>query len=362
MHRKEKTELSGVKEIARRAKVSIATVDRVIHNRTGVAEKTRNRINKIIAELNYQPNIFARRLASRKNTEFAVLIPGVSVETSYWQAPLEGIVQAEKEVRPLGITVTKYFFDQDDPSTFIKQSRLVLKSKVAGVLLAPLFIAESIAFIAACREAGIPYVFIDADIPDQDKLSYIGPDLFQSGYLAGHLIRYGISGQAKLLVMNISEDISLANMEPAGNHRLFRKEEGIRAYFKNNQLQQEIIKADLEKADQSSIRKSLVKILSANPGIQAICVTNSRVSTVARCLETMPGKHYFLVGFDFTDLNIEYLEKGVIDFIICDKPQEQGYRGIMTLYQGLVLGLVVEKVHYMPIDIITKENYSFYRN
>jgi LacI family transcriptional regulator len=33
------SELSGVKEIARRANVSIATVDRVLHNRTGVAQK-----------------------------------------------------------------------------------------------------------------------------------------------------------------------------------------------------------------------------------------------------------------------------------------------------------------------------------
>ncbi len=54
---------AGVKEIARRAKVSTATVDRVIHNRTGVSEKTKERINKIIQELNYQPNVLAQRLA-----------------------------------------------------------------------------------------------------------------------------------------------------------------------------------------------------------------------------------------------------------------------------------------------------------
>ncbi len=55
----------GVKEIARRANVSIATVDRVIHNRTGVSEKTKKKFNEIIKELDYQPNILASRLASR---------------------------------------------------------------------------------------------------------------------------------------------------------------------------------------------------------------------------------------------------------------------------------------------------------
>jgi LacI family transcriptional regulator len=46
-------ELTGVKEIARRANVSIGTVDRVIHNRQGVSELTRKKINAIIEELTF---------------------------------------------------------------------------------------------------------------------------------------------------------------------------------------------------------------------------------------------------------------------------------------------------------------------
>lgn len=358
---KEKVELTGVKEIARRAKVSIATVDRVIHNRTGVSLKTKNKINKIIEELNYQPNIFARRLASRKIFEFAVLIPQVSAETTYWQAPLAGIDQAEKEIKPFGINITKHLFNQDDKVSFTKQYKQILKNKVDGVLLAPLFINETMEFIKACHKSGIPYVFIDSDIPNQERLCYIGPDLFQSGYLGGHLISYGITGKGKVLVMNISKDVSIAK-EMEDQHRLFRKEEGLRAYLEKNRKKNEIIKIDLEQTDYHSIEKKLYKTLKANPDIKAICVTNSRVSSVARYLEESNTKHLLLIGFDFTNDNIEYLKKGIIDFIICDKPQEQGYRGIMALYQSLVMGLDVDNVYYMPIDIITKENYVFYRN
>jgi len=81
----------GVKEIARRANVSIATVDRVIHNRTGVSEKTKKKINEIIKELDYQPNILASRLASKNIIILAVLIPRVSEETDFWEVPLRGI-------------------------------------------------------------------------------------------------------------------------------------------------------------------------------------------------------------------------------------------------------------------------------
>jgi LacI family transcriptional regulator len=52
----------------------------------------------------------------------------------------------------------------------------------------------------------------------------------------------------------------------------------------------------------------------------------------------------------------------IIDFLICQKPQEQAYRGVMALYQHLAFAIPVEKKYFMPIDIITKENYTYYRN
>src|SRR5690606_5320220 len=81
--------LSGVKEIARRANVSIATVDRVIHNRKGVSEATRQKITEIIKEIGFQPNILASRLASKKTNRFAFLIPNAK-DTYYWKYPLDG--------------------------------------------------------------------------------------------------------------------------------------------------------------------------------------------------------------------------------------------------------------------------------
>src|SRR5690348_1732259 len=96
MKKKNDKASAGVKEIARLANVSIATVDRVIHKREGVSEKTKARIEAIIQKLNYQPNILAQRLAlaSRGAIRIAAVIPNVSEETEFWQAPLDGIDQA----------------------------------------------------------------------------------------------------------------------------------------------------------------------------------------------------------------------------------------------------------------------------
>ena len=96
--------------------------------------------------------------------------------------------------------------------------------------------------------------------------------------------------------------------------------------------------------------------------IEAIFVTNSRVFAVASFLKKTGRTDISLIGYDFLKENINYLNEGFIDFLICHKPEEQGYRGLMALYQTLVLSSPVEKVHLMPIDIITKENQAFYQN
>jgi LacI family transcriptional regulator len=347
----------GVKEIARLAKVSIATVDRVIHNRSGVSDSTRKKIQKIIKDVNYQPNILASRLASRKVFNIAVIIPAVSEETDYWQAPLDGIQRAAAEISEYGIRISYYCYDLNSKQSFRAEAGRILEhaAETDAVLIAPAFNAEAVAFLHECREHDWPYVFINSDIPEQDSLCYIGPDLRQSGYLAAHLMRYAMPSDARLLVVNISREID-------DHHHLLRKEEGFRSYFATQQAADTILKLDIHQTDYPSVKARLEGILDAYPDIRGVFTTNSRVSSVARFLEGRGKQGMQLIGYDFLGENIEHLKRNNIDFLICQKPEEQGYRGIMALYRHLVLSATVEKTHYMPIDIITRENYQFYSN
>jgi LacI family transcriptional regulator len=345
----------GVKEIARLAKVSLATVDRVLHNRTGVSETTRVKIQKIIERLNYRPNILARRLASGKVYRFAALIPAVSKETNYWQAPLNGIDRAESELSQYGIKVERFLFDQNDKKSFLAKAKMILKSNIDGVVMAPSFIEESIAFTNSCKELKIPYVFINSDIPAQESLCYIGPELFKSGYLAASLAGYFKQETKKILVVNIVKEID-------NQHHVIRKEEGFRTYFKEKKIQAEILEVNIRQTHDKAVEKSLTEVFSCHPGITSIFVTNSRVFSVARFLEKKGRKDVLLIGYDYIDENIQCLKNGRINFLICQKPEEQGYRGVMALYHHLILKIPIRSIDYMPIDIITRENYEFYKN
>jgi LacI family transcriptional regulator len=116
----------GIKDIARLANVSIATVDRVLNNRKDVSDATRQKIKDIIKEYDYQPNLHARSLSVKNNIRFAVLIPKTSLETGYWKLCLEGINKGIKELDPFGIQTIVFLYDQEDVNTFVSNNTKIL--------------------------------------------------------------------------------------------------------------------------------------------------------------------------------------------------------------------------------------------
>jgi LacI family transcriptional regulator len=354
MNMRTKSELTGVKEIARLANVSVGTIDRVLHNRTGVSEETRQKVNAIIAELDYRPNKMASLLARRDSVKLSVIIPRSSEDTNYWSYPLAGIKQAIAEIKQFGVSADYYSYDLDSKAEFLAATAQVLNDGTNGVLLAPSFVEESSAFVKKLTELRIPYVFINSDLPKEESLSYIGPDLYQSGRLAAQLVKLMMNEDDDIVVVNISTQLEL-------DHHLFRKEQGFRKYFEENNLMNMILTLNINLSNVEVVENQIHKAMQAMPRAKVIFVTNSRVHIVAKIIEKLKAD-VLLIGYDLIEKNIVQLEKGVIDLIINQRPGEQGYMGIMALYKFIFNAGEVEKVNYMSIDIITKENYKSYKN
>lgn len=84
-----------IKDIARMAGVSAGTVDRVLHNRGDVSPQSKAKVQKVLDEIHYQPNVFAIGLAAKKKYSFVCLIP-YYIEHDYWHSVVGGI---ERHVR-----------------------------------------------------------------------------------------------------------------------------------------------------------------------------------------------------------------------------------------------------------------------
>jgi len=77
MGRKKRTpsKIISIKDVARSAGVSIATVSRVINKLPSVKEKNRIQVLNAIKQLKFQPSVFAQRLATGKSNVVALVIP-----------------------------------------------------------------------------------------------------------------------------------------------------------------------------------------------------------------------------------------------------------------------------------------------
>ena len=65
-------------DVAKEAKVSMATVSRVVNNNPNVKEDTRVRVQEVIKKLRYTPNAVARGLASKKTTTIGIVLPDIA--------------------------------------------------------------------------------------------------------------------------------------------------------------------------------------------------------------------------------------------------------------------------------------------
>ena len=170
-----------IKDIARLAGVSAGTVDRVLHNRGEVSVRTREKIETVLKELDYRPNLYASALASKRHYKVAALLPKAG-GYDYWIEVLRGVDLAAKEYANLNIDVEQILFDQYDSRDFEASADRLLAANADAVLLAPIFKDPSIYLASRLDGRQIPYVFIDSDIEAANALSYFGMDSLQSGY------------------------------------------------------------------------------------------------------------------------------------------------------------------------------------
>ena len=342
-----------IKDIARLAQVSTGTVDRVIHKRGEVSEKTRKKIENIIQELDYQPDILARALASKKSFNFDVLMPVSDNDNDFWNSPKAGITKAKDEISPFGVAINSFYFDQFEVKSFKNKAEQLLNEKPDAILFAPVFPTESIEFIQVCKDRDIPVLLFNSNLEEAEDTMYIGQDAVQSGYLAASLLNYSLRDRGDVLIINI------AGRKDNHNH-ILRRERGFRKFFvQHPEIDARIVTLDCTHEQHECLSKLLEDALNRYRVTSAF-VTNSRVYQVAGYLENKNIKSIRLVGYDLLPQNIKALKRGSIDFIISQKPEEQGYRGIMTLFSKIVLQKEVRQFQYIPIDIITRENIDYY--
>jgi len=330
------------------ANVSSGTVDRIIHNRGRVSQENVDKVNALIKEYGYVKNVFASSLVLNKKFKIAVLILKDKGFT-YWDEPLKGIAKAATEFASYGFKIDYFFFKYDNNS-FNETAAKILELDHDGLVFAPVFYEESMNFINEYKKKDKPIVLIDSNIEEIKDISFVGQDSFKSGYLAGKLISYGVNSETNVMLLKITSNIENTSKTIFN----LKKIEGFYSYFED--YKSKLPKYNFTEISIKDTTQNNLKMEMFN-GIDAVFVLNSRVHLVAEFIKKNKLENIKVIGYDLLKPNLDYLNEGYIDFLINQKPEEQGYLGIKKLYKTLALKQELDvNINYVKLDIVVKEN------
>jgi len=342
-----------IKDIARLADVSVGTVDRVIHGRSGVSEVSRLRVEKILKQLDYHPNMYASALASNKKYAFACLLPQ-HLKGEYWTAIEKGIHEALENYSDFNISAKITYYDPYDYDSFAATSRGILEESPDGVLVAPTIAQYTREFTDGLKAKDIPYIYIDSNIRDIPALAFFGQHSEQSGYFAARMLMMMAGNQDEIMLFRkINEGV-------VGSNQQENREIGFRKYMKENHPDCKIRELNLHAKRPSDDNKMLDEFFQAHPGIKNGITFNSKVYTVGEYLLERNKKSFNLIGYDLLERNVACLKKGSVSFLIAQQPEVQGFNGIKTLCDHLIFKKEVTAINYMPIDLLNADNIDFY--
>jgi DNA-binding LacI/PurR family transcriptional regulator len=147
-------------DVAARCDVSYQTVSRVVNGSPFVAEKTRDRVLKAIAELNYRPNLAARRLATRRSS----LIGMIGSHITYY-GPAQVMVSIEETAKRQGYNLIFAGVESSDESELLAAIDDLCEHQVDGLVIGVRLERWIASVRAHCR--GVPFVSVGNRIVKQ---------------------------------------------------------------------------------------------------------------------------------------------------------------------------------------------------
>jgi LacI family transcriptional regulator len=249
------------------------------------------------------------------------------------------------------VSATYFLFDRYSNESFARAFREALRSKPDGLLIAPVLSQKAEELVPSIPQ-GLPYVFFDSTIPGTDCLTFIGQDPFQSGLLAASLLESIMGSGGNVAVIKVMPDD-------------FHISERIRGFLtgaeESKKLTVHLFEVDSHRGE-PAFADVVSRIAKELAPLKGIFVSNAWTHSVARSLQALPIAHgATIVGYDLVPENLQYLEQGLIGFLISQCPSTQGYEGIYSLYEHVVLRQKVKHTIMVPIDIVTKNNAKYYQ-
>lgn len=282
-------------EIAKRAKVSAATVSRVFSQNGYVSEETRERVLALASELGYSPRHTANTSVSMgEMKKIGLVIP--DIRNAYYAELIHGI---ESFLRPFGFTPLVCSTDEE-PEKELAYLEVLQKVAPAAVALVPTMrISEqSIRLLHRLERSGTPVVLLDRDI----RTAHMD-GVFMDNYS-------GIYQSVQAFISNGHKNIALIGGPSASSGNASRLQGYSDALCDNDiPIQSDYIRNGEFRFDRAY--EEFRRLLAVHPEITAVLSTSRRMTS--GCIFAMAelglsiGKDIALICCGRPDINSEHI-------------------------------------------------------
>ena len=273
-----------IKDVAQAAGVSTQTVSRVINSRPDVSPDTRSRVQQVISELGYSPNVIARSLSRGRTNTFGVVGFGLS-----YFGPSSVLLGIEQKSNELGFSLLLSLLDDFDASQIDGILRNLLSRQVDGIIWAVPGNDRLVGELSGrFSEISVPVVYLNK-VENRDEV-IVAMDNRLGGRLATeHLLEQGYR--------QIGIITGPTDWWEAQEREMGWRETMIKAGI--NHLEEIIVHGDWTAA---SGEVGLHNLLGKSPDIEAVFACNDQMALgalqAARGLRLKTPQDLGIVGFD----------------------------------------------------------------
>ena len=334
-----------LRDIAREAGVSVATLDRVLHGRSGVREDTARRVRETIARFNFRPSRAGAELARGKSMKFAFVMPtGSNIFMGMIRDTVTDMgawLSARRASAELLLT------DVFNPETLTN----ALESMVGcydGVAVVALDHQSVRGAIDDLVDAGAHVVTLVSDVPGSKRRHYVGIDNVAAGRTAATLLGRLAGGRRGKVGVIAGSQLLRDHAE-----RIFGFQQVIALEYPDLQMA-----GVVEGSDQDEVNEHLMAgFLDNHQDLIGVYNVGAGTPGVVNAL-TASGREreVLLIAHDLTSFTRRALLRGAIDAVIS---QDAGHeaRSAIRVMMALIRGEpILDEQEKIRIDIIMRDN------
>jgi LacI family transcriptional regulator len=340
----------GIPQIAELAGVSIGTVDRALHARKGVSERTRQRVLQIAKRVRYTPNLAARMLSvGRANVKIGVCIPR---ETHFFYDQLrDGILDESRRFESLGAEVLYRPIDKLGAGE-CERVKEMLRTGVNALIITPGDPDCIRPLIDEAEAKNIRVVCVASDAPASSRSSVVCVDPDLGGRLAAEMMGWAVAPGAKVAVVT--------GMLRTEDHR--KKTVGFCAMFPQYCHGGSVVEVVEGHEDNDETFQGCLDVLGRCPDIAGLYVNIVTCLPVCHALRArcLAGK-VRLIATDLFEEMVPFFEKKTIHVSIYQRPYVQGQTAVRLIVEHALHGRPIPAAYYLNPAIVMRSNLYLFR-